>query len=79
MKYLDLYNYSIKDYGSIDEYILDNYNYELFSIVIYNNKEKFILHCSFILKLIHIYTHVYNDIFFLLLVKINRNFYIHVF
>jgi len=30
MKYLDLYNYSIKDYGSMDEYILDNYNYELF-------------------------------------------------
>ena len=29
-KYLDLYNYSIKDYGSMDEYILDNYNYELF-------------------------------------------------
>ena len=29
-KYLDLYNYSIKTYGSMDEYILDNYNYELF-------------------------------------------------
>ena len=29
-KYLDLYNYSIKDYGSMDEFILDNYNYELF-------------------------------------------------
>lgn len=29
-KYLDLYNYSIKDYGSMDDYILDNYNYELF-------------------------------------------------
>jgi hypothetical protein len=29
-KYLDLYNYSIKDYSSMDEYILDNYNYELF-------------------------------------------------
>jgi hypothetical protein len=29
-KYLDLYNYSIKDYGSMDEYIVDNYNYELF-------------------------------------------------
>ena len=28
--YLDLYNYSIKDYGSMDEFILDNYNYELF-------------------------------------------------
>jgi hypothetical protein len=29
-KYLDLYNYSIKTYGSMNEYILDNYNYELF-------------------------------------------------
>jgi hypothetical protein len=29
-KYLDLYNYSIKTYGSMDEYIVDNYNYELF-------------------------------------------------
>jgi len=29
-KYLDLYNYSIKDYDSMDEYIVDNYNYELF-------------------------------------------------
>lgn len=29
-KYLDLYNYSINTYGSMDEYIVDNYNYELF-------------------------------------------------
>jgi len=29
-KYLDLYNYSIKTYGTMDEYIVDNYNYELF-------------------------------------------------
>ena len=29
-KYLDLYNFDIKRYETIDEYILDNYNYELF-------------------------------------------------
>ena len=29
-KYLDLYNYSINRYETMDEYILDNYNYELF-------------------------------------------------
>jgi hypothetical protein len=29
-KYLDLYNYPINHYETMDEYILDNYNYELF-------------------------------------------------
>ena len=29
-KYLDLYNYNINCYVTMDEYILDNYNYELF-------------------------------------------------
>ena len=29
-KYLDLYNYDIERYETMDEYILDNYNYELF-------------------------------------------------
>ena len=29
-KYLDLYNYNIDCYETMDEYILDNYNYELF-------------------------------------------------
>ena len=29
-KYLDLYNYNIDCYETVDEYILDNYNYELF-------------------------------------------------
>jgi len=29
-KYLDLYNYSIDCYETMDEYILDKYNYELF-------------------------------------------------
>jgi hypothetical protein len=29
-KYLDLYNYSSDLYLTMDEYILDNYNYELF-------------------------------------------------
>jgi hypothetical protein len=29
-KYLDLYNYSNNIYLTMDEYILDNYNYELF-------------------------------------------------
>ena len=29
-KYLDLYNYNIDCYITMDEYILDNYNYELF-------------------------------------------------
>lgn len=29
-KYLDLYNYDNKAYKTMDEYILDNYNYELF-------------------------------------------------
>ncbi len=29
-KYLDLYNYPINHYITMDEYILDNYNYELF-------------------------------------------------
>jgi hypothetical protein len=28
--YLDLYNYDINVYKTMDEYILDNYNYELF-------------------------------------------------
>lgn len=28
--YLDLYNYNIDCYETMDEYILDNYNYELF-------------------------------------------------
>ena len=28
-KYLDLYNYDIERYETMDEYILDNYNYEL--------------------------------------------------
>jgi hypothetical protein len=30
IKYLDLYNFDIKTYETMDEYILDNYNYELF-------------------------------------------------
>jgi len=30
IKYLDLYNYPIKSYETMNEYILDNYNYELF-------------------------------------------------
>jgi hypothetical protein len=30
IKYLDLYNYPIKCYETMNEYILDNYNYELF-------------------------------------------------
>ena len=29
-KYLDLYNYNIDCYETMDEYILDNYNYDLF-------------------------------------------------
>ncbi len=29
-KYLDLYNFPINHYETMDEYILDNYNYELF-------------------------------------------------
>ena len=29
-KYLDLYNYNIDCYETMNEYILDNYNYELF-------------------------------------------------
>ena len=29
-KYLDLYNYPIDCYDTMDEYILDKYNYELF-------------------------------------------------
>ena len=29
-KYLDLYNYPINHYVTMDEYILDKYNYELF-------------------------------------------------
>lgn len=29
-KYLDLYNYDTQRYETMDEYILDNYNYELF-------------------------------------------------
>lgn len=29
-KYLDLYNYNINCYETMNEYILDNYNYELF-------------------------------------------------
>ena len=30
IKYLDLYNYDISAYETMDAYILDNYNYELF-------------------------------------------------
>jgi hypothetical protein len=30
IKYLDLYNFDIKTYETMNEYILDNYNYELF-------------------------------------------------
>ena len=30
IKYLDLYNYDITCYETMDAYILDNYNYELF-------------------------------------------------
>lgn len=34
-KYLDLYNYPIDCYETMDEYILDKYNYELFGKSVY--------------------------------------------
>ena len=34
-QYLDLYNYSIDCYETMDEYILDKYNYELFGKSVY--------------------------------------------